>query len=191
MKRSVNFTFFVPIIVVLVFGAANFLESYRTAEKRVYDTLLHVKPSVEEHPDILLVDVDDLAIEKVGVWPWSRNIMGDGLVVMKEMGAKYVVFDIEYTEESPRGVDSRYLEMDLPSRFADEFAFINENIEGLFGAIASGQLSATDAQDFVGDLLNLNESARTGLLNAVRQVARNNDKVLGDGAAFFGKAFTQ
>ena len=47
---------------------------------------------IPEDDRILLVDIDDTSIEKVGVWPWSRNIVADGLITMKELGSGYAVF---------------------------------------------------------------------------------------------------
>ncbi len=150
---------------------------------------LHVKPEIPENESILLLDVDDLAIAKVGTWPWGRYVMGDGLILMKEFDAAYSVFDIEYTERSPLGVNSELLEKEIPEVFADEFANINDNIGALFGALASGAISVQDAQDFVQDLIGLTDQSRQILIEKVNEVARDNDEYLGRAAHFFENAF--
>ena len=101
MKKSLSYL--LPAVVSIVFILVGFTQFSQNNDNRIYDLLLRFKPEITENKDILLLDVDDLAISKVGVWPWSRSIMADGLILLKEMGAKYCVFDIEYTEQSPRG----------------------------------------------------------------------------------------
>ena len=61
-----------------------------------------MQPTVREDPSLLLVDIDDAAIAHVGEWPWSRDVMANGLILMREMGAASAVFDIEYVNKPPR-----------------------------------------------------------------------------------------
>ena len=68
-----RFDFIVPGVVLVVFTVLAAVGATARIEQRVYDLFLHVKPAVAENPSILLLDVDDLAISKVGVWPWSRD----------------------------------------------------------------------------------------------------------------------
>ncbi len=119
MKKSL--AYLLPAVVSIVFILIGFTEFNKNNDNRVYDLLLRLKPEVTENEQILLLDVDDLAISKVGVWPWSRSIMADGLILMKEMGAAYCVFDIEYTEQSPRGIDSAFLEKKIQDKFDENF----------------------------------------------------------------------
>ncbi len=113
MKKKSRLDILVPLFVVALFFGLNFTGLYDTAENRIYDMYLHVKPEIPEHESILLLNVDDLAIAKVGTWPWGRYVMGDGLILMKEFDVAYSVFDIEYTERSPLGVNSELLEKEI------------------------------------------------------------------------------
>ena len=189
MLKKIDFGFLVPFAIIIIFAGINLGGGFESLENRVYDLLLHIKAPVPERSDILLLDVDDLAIEKVGVWPWSRNIMGDGLVVMKEFGAKYAVFDIEYVNESPRGVNSQFLENTIPTLFQDEFSFVQGNFEAFVAALQDGDIPLADAGDYMIDLNSLSDSAKSTLLSSVNRIARDNDQVLGDGAHFFENSF--
>ena len=189
MLKKIDFGFLIPFIVIIIFVAINLGGGFDSLENRVYDLLLHIKAPVPERSDILLLDVDDIAIEKVGVWPWSRNIMGDGLVVMKEFGAKYAIFDIEYVNESPRGVNSSYLEKTIPILFQDEFAYIQDNFKALAQGMQSGDIEPDVAGDYMIDLSFLVGSMQSTLLSSVNQIARDNDQVLGNGAYFFENSF--
>jgi len=187
-KKSILFLL-IPLIVVGVFSLFNLTSFYKTAEHRVYDLLLHIKPSVPEDKSLLLIDIDDVAISKVGVWPWSRDIMAEGLILLREFNARYAVFDIEYVDKSPLGINSTLLSEEIPEAFAKEFATINQNINDLFDALRKGSISLKYAQGYVKDLTGLTEASKKILLDKVGEIARDNDKFLGQAARFFGQAF--
>ena len=75
-KRLVEFL--IPGIILAIFAGLNFVAFFQTAEKRVYDLFLRLRPAIEQRDDILFMDVDDTAIANVGLWPWSGDYMGRG-----------------------------------------------------------------------------------------------------------------
>ncbi len=189
MKSKRRAEILIPILAAALFSALNLFGFFKTVENRFYDILLHLKPAVAEDPSILLLDVDDTAIANVGVWPWSRDIMAEGLLTMREFGAEYAVFDIEYTEQSPRGVDSALLNEKIPRALAGEFSMLNRNIQDLFAAVRAKTLSIADAAEYLKDLESLSDRSREKLLAAVRSIVRDNDDFLGRAAGVFGKAY--
>jgi adenylate cyclase len=110
-----------PFILLVLFGGLEVAGVFTRAEHAVYDAWLHLKPEVEQREEILFLDVDDLSIARVGVWPWSRDIMARGLLALKEFDSGPVVFDIEYVDASPLAVDGQVLRDQLPSAFSREF----------------------------------------------------------------------
>ena len=189
MKKKPSFMYFIPLLSAGLFSLLSLVPFYQAAENRLYDLLLHVKPAVPEDEAILLVDIDDLAIARVGVFPWSRDIMADGLILMSEFEAGSVLFDIEYTEQSPQGVNARLLEEEIPELFTTEFAQINQNISDLFSALAAGAISISEAEDFIRDLTVLTDMSRDTLLEQVAEIARDNDDYFGRAARLFGRAY--
>ena len=181
--------YLIPIVITLFFSVLSLFNFFESGERGLFDLLLHIKPAVAEDESILLIDVDDPSIAQVGVWPWSRDIMADGLILMKELGAQYAVFDIEYTEQSPLGVNASVLEKEIPDLFATEFFNIDQNTSDLFAAIEAGFITMKDAGYYLSDLKVLNEDSRDVLLQKVADIARDNDSYLGRTARFFGKAF--
>ena len=97
-KKRLGLDLLIPFVVAGVFTLANLVAFYRGAEWRVYDLLLRLKPAVPENPALLFLDIDDAAIAEVGTFPWSRDLMADGLITLKEFGASYALFDVEYVE---------------------------------------------------------------------------------------------
>ncbi|MFO8041790.1 MAG: adenylate/guanylate cyclase domain-containing protein [Alkalispirochaeta sp.] len=178
-----------PAILLVLFGVLEVTGVFSSAEHAVYDAWLHLKPAVEEREELLFLDVDDLAISRVGVWPWSREIMARGLITLTEFSAGPVIFDIEYVDTAPLGVDGQVLRNQIPSTFDDEFDNLTENIEGLLQAIAAGQIPPEDAPDFFRDLEQLADQSEETLLRRVQDIVRDNDTVLGNAAAANGNAW--
>src|SRR5208283_2525736 len=133
-KQSANLLL-VPLAVSVVIVGLNLLTPFVEVERRLYDMLLHVRPAVPEHPALRIIEVDDLSIAKVGTWPWPRNLMADGLITMREFGASYAVFDIEYVDRAPLGVNPEVLNQDIPAALNAEFGTVQQNVNDLFTAL--------------------------------------------------------
>ena len=189
MEGKLNFKIIIAILIVAVFSMLTWFGLLSTLENRLYDVLLHIKNDIPEDQRILLLDVDDTSIEKVGVWPWSREIMANGLILMKELGAEYTSFDIEYVQQSPTAVDPDFLRNELPEVFNEEFSIINQNILDLFGAVLSGALPADLAEGYIMDLTGLNDQTRDILIAKVQEVARDNDSYFGKTVYFYNNVF--
>ena len=105
MKRKTLFanamiTLIVSLFIALLCGS-NVTEKL---EFRLYDGLLHLTKDPEMSDDILMVIIDDIDIDQLGDWPWSRDILADTLIRMKELGASAAIFDIEYINTAPKSV---------------------------------------------------------------------------------------
>ncbi len=115
-------TFLTLAIVLSVFLGASGLTAlglFQKFEYKFYDILLSFKKAPEERPEILLVDIDDLALDQMGSWPWTRDKLADALIYMKELGAETAVFDIEYLSPSQESVDFELYEKMLADGKAD------------------------------------------------------------------------
>lgn len=178
-----------PAAVIVFLVLLNFIAPLLSLDRRLYDVLMHIKPSIPEDRNLLFLDIDDNAIAHVGTWPWSRDKIAEGLLAMREFGAARTVFDIEYTDKGPLGVDADLLNTRIPDDFKTEFASIDQNIADLVGALSARQIPLKDAGDYVKDLEKLNDESRSRLLERIDSIARDNDAYLGKAARLFGKAY--
>ena len=67
-------------------------------ESSVYDTLLR---SARSHPPdsrIVIVDVDERSLSAIGQWPWRRDVIGDLIARLRDLGASTVALDIIFAE---------------------------------------------------------------------------------------------
>ena len=71
---------------------------------RLYDFLLGCVKEPARAENIVHINIDDDSIAEFGEWPWSRNIIADNIIRLKELGAERVVFDVEYLSPSALGV---------------------------------------------------------------------------------------
>lgn len=180
----------IPLVSAAIFSLLYLFAPFRNVELRLYDTFLGLKPDRPRTDALLLLDVDDRAVAQVGVWPWPRSYMGDAMLRLKEFGARSLVFDIEYIEASPSGVDVDYYQRGLPRDFQRSFGDIASNTTDLLSAVIGGQLGRDDATAYAGELSGLIASERDSLLEKTKGLARDNDAYLGKAMALFGSAWT-
>ncbi|MDR0878366.1 MAG: CHASE2 domain-containing protein [Treponema sp.] len=138
---------------------------------------------------MVFVDVDDVAIAHVGVFPWPRSVVADGLLRLKEYGVQSAVFDIEYIDKSPPGLDAVYLDRSLPGDFKRSFDGISTDVKNLIDAVSQGRISPRETAEIGPELAELIDSEREALLNKTAGIARDNDEYLAQAAALLGSAW--
>lgn len=189
MKNKKTPLLLVPICFALLFMLLALTGVSEVWEFRIFDGFLKFRPSPPEDPSIVLVDIDDQAVSTIGTWPISRSITGDGLMLLAEMGAKHAVFDIEYTDKSPRGVNSEIIETVIPELLATDIGSLQYNIVSLFEAVSAGYIPVEEAHDYIDDLVGLAENTKEKIIEAIVNVVVDNDVYLGQAARFFGNAW--
>lgn len=115
MKNSVIFNkghseFYIVLISAIICTLLWISGSFRKIDYKLYDFLLPFTKEIKSDDSLLMVEIDDFAIDQVGDWPWTRDIMGNALLRMKELGAERVVFDIEYLSPASLALNLKTLE---------------------------------------------------------------------------------
>ena len=64
----------------------------------VFDSYNRLKPRVYEDVPILILDIDDESLAKLGQWPWPRTVVARVVRRLTELGAATVAFDIVFSE---------------------------------------------------------------------------------------------
>ena len=159
------------------------------ADNKVYDLFLRAIPSLKENKSVIIVNIDDTSIEKVGMFPWTRDIMADAIVFMKEMGAETVEFDLSYLDKSPVTVDPKYVKEELPGYIDYGFKQIDDSIAQVMDAFASHQAKPGDAKAYKAQLLGTTKAARNTLDTSVSYVTRDVDAYFAKTLHFFGRSY--
>ena len=74
------------------------------------DYLFRHANRIEADPRIVLVDINDAALERIHRWPWPRRLQADLVDVLHECHAGAVLLDLVYTEPTPREIRHPALE---------------------------------------------------------------------------------
>ncbi len=182
--------YFVAIGAFLAFMLLSLADTGVKFEYSMYDTMLKLKPAPAERSDVLLIDIDDRAIEEIGAWPWTRDILADVLIRMRELGGKAVVFDIEYLTPGQAGVNRAYVKNVFPEEYAGTKGEVLDYLGQFTDAVASKNipLSAVkevgaDMSGYLGQRLDDLSSSVTG------NIFRDNDEYLAKAVLFFGHAY--
>ena len=91
------------IIAVLLLGALVGLRSadpapLRNLRNAYFDYLQSLSPRVYTPLPVVIVDLDELSLQKLGQWPWPRDRLAAVVDRLRELGAAVVAFDILFPE---------------------------------------------------------------------------------------------
>ena len=76
----------------------------QTARLKQFDLLqTYDQPTTSQ--DIVVVAIDETAIEKYGQWPWKRDVLADIIWKLREAGAGIIVMPVLFSEADRRGGD--------------------------------------------------------------------------------------
>lgn len=68
-------------------------------DNRIRDYFFRVRGTLENSGKIVIVDIDQKSLEKLGQWPWPRTFLASGIQKIKSEGAKVIGLDIIFPEE--------------------------------------------------------------------------------------------
>jgi adenylate cyclase len=161
-----------------------------TLEYRFYDFFLGFRANRERVDSIVFLNVDDQAIAYYGFFPWPRSIVADGLLRLKEYGTRAVIFDIEFIDRGPQGIDNIYLEHRLGHDFDRSFTEIAASASDIFSAFAAGRIGRDDLESFAEHFSGIIRRERNDLYNRTRAIARDNDIYLAQAIALNGSCWS-
>jgi adenylate cyclase len=173
-----------------VFALLYVAEVLTPMEDRLYDFFLQFRSNRPRIDNVVFLDVDDTAIAYNGYYPWPRSILADGLLRLKEHKPGAVIFDIEYIDRGPQGVDSLYLEQGLGNDFSRSFSEISSTAQDIFSAIHAGRMKSADIDFYAGSFATLVSREHEELYTRAQGVARDNDRYLAQTLALFGRGWS-
>ncbi|MDD5737030.1 MAG: CHASE2 domain-containing protein, partial [Candidatus Omnitrophica bacterium] len=75
--------------------------TFETYELQTLDLRFNLRPPVKVSPDIVIIEIAEDTIKDLGRWPFDRAFHADLINFLGQLGAKAIVFDIQFAEESP------------------------------------------------------------------------------------------
>lgn len=117
-------------------------------DNKVADYFQRPLKPLAESDEVIMVNIDDDAVEDIGTWPFSRTVYSDMLISLKELGARSVVFDLSFLDRSQASIDENYVRESLPSYVGDYFTMLKDVASESFEALADGSAGYEEAMDY-------------------------------------------
>ena len=182
--------YFSALIALVVFILLSISPSGSNTENSMYDTLLHLKTAPRERDYILLVNIDDAAIEEIGAWPWSRDVIADILIRLREAGGTHAVFDIEYLSPGQTGVNRDYVRSQFPQDYREVQEEILSYIDEFATAVHDGSIPKDYVPEISEEMISYINSRLGGLSDEITgNIFRDNDAYFADAIAFFAHTY--
>jgi len=185
-----RFNAIIGFSVSFLFSLLYIIGAFNSLESRLYDFFMRFRYNRERIDNVVFLDVDDSAILYNGVFPWPRSIMAEGLLRLKEYEVGAAVFDIEYIDRGPKGVDSLYLKYGLSNDFNRAISEINSNAQEIFSALKSGRIGRNDIDHYSGSFVKLVNDLHKDLFMKVHGIARDNDRYLAKAISLLGRSWS-
>ncbi len=83
------------LILISFFSLSRFFYAY---ELLTYDFRCKIRPGLQTSSDIVLIEIADDSLANLGKWPLPRDFHATVVNILKEWGAKKIVFDILFSE---------------------------------------------------------------------------------------------
>lgn len=137
----------------LVFWSPGFLEPL---DATYYDALLRFTADEQQHPDIVLVKIDEESLERFGQWPWPRYLLSSLLEKIAEANPAVVGVDLLLAE-----IDRMSLRI-VRQTLQQEFG-VDVSLKGLTPEAVDNDLLLAQALDnapfYLGNIFFFNEAS--------------------------------
>lgn len=103
---------------------------------KIFDLYQLAKPRIADKRPVVIVDIDEASLEKIGQWPWPRTIVADMVNKITAKGGAAIAFDILFPEPdrtSPQLVAKALPELSQAAR--DEISAARDHDEILADAL--------------------------------------------------------
>lgn len=124
----IHFIFLLSLLLISVAFSDSKHHLRLELQHAVFDQFNKVHPR-KSSGQVIIVDIDEASLERLGQWPWSRNIMADLTRSLTEKGAKVIAFDGVFSE--PDRTSPHYFLTHLPKNQKPLFSDILEKDDAM------------------------------------------------------------
>ncbi len=175
-------------VILIVLALEQFSGAfYQELEAKTLDLRFRLRPPRPQHPDIVLIDIDQRAIDDLGRWPWPRRHWARIVSTLVERGASQVLFDVLFTDPQQLLVDRGQLEDGLgwPEAESQISLFLDEVISG----IDRQEISWSQAKDSLEQVKSGLVTVGASLQSRLQDVALDDDQLFADAVGRAGSIF--
>lgn len=144
----------------------------------VFDSFQKISPRIYAPAPVVIVDIDDDSLAKLGQWPWPRAHVAELLDRLKEAGASAIAMDILFAEPDRLSAknDEILAESIRTSKAITSFALVYQPNTATPAVRAGFGFKGQDPREFLaayrGAIMNLPNLAKAAAGNACFNMAR-------------------
>lgn len=71
----------------------------KAMDHRIMDIMFNMRGPVKDSGQVMIVDIDERSLKRIGQWPWSRDTLARLTRKLKNSGAKAIGFDVVFAEK--------------------------------------------------------------------------------------------
>ena len=133
MRRLLPWLHVIVPLVALVMALGLHLRAPRLVENlrfQIFDTYQRISPRPYTPVPVVIVDIDDASLRRIGQWPWPRTRVAALVDMLRDAGAAVIGIDLILTEPdrtSPENVIPLWTAMEDMARVRDAVAHLPEH----------------------------------------------------------------
>ena len=180
----------VKISLCVLLSILGFLHAFDKLDYHLYDSCFKIRKEPAKNEKILMVEVDDNSIRNLGEWPWTRDIIADALLNMKELNAACAIFDIEYISPSQYGISPSATQK-IETQINETRELLNSTMDLVSENLDSPYYTTEDLRNIINEAKESQIDSEINGLNDYIQnsMYRDNDDYFARCIQFFGNAF--
>lgn len=182
MKKQNLISLLIPFISVAVCS----LLLLSSLDKKTADFFQRPLKATEESPRVIMINVDDDAVDQIGTWPFSRTVYSQMLTNLKELGVRAAVFDLSFLDKSQATVDADYVREALPGYVNNYFSLLNDSAAWALESVSDG---SSDINEVYEDFDSESKKYELELNTAISHAIVAADDVLASSLKDFNNAF--
>ncbi len=100
ISRRVKTAWTIGLLTALLVWVPQFLVPglYDRANNLIFDAYQQYKPRKWTNSSVVVLDIDEASIERIGQWPWPRDFMAELTDRLGKLGAATIVYDVVFSE---------------------------------------------------------------------------------------------
>jgi adenylate cyclase len=149
---------------------------YESFEAKTYDIRFKLRGDIPQRQDILLLEMDQQAIQDLGRWPWPRDIFAKIIHTLSSLGARAIVFDVTFTEPTQLVIDRKKLSLGL--RLEENKRILQNFIDDMQEAVEAGRIELPEVKGAFGQIKEGIEVWEKDISQTLAEAIRDNDLIL-------------
>lgn len=158
-------------------------------ELKLLDIMFSYRRQIKTDDTIVHIDIDDKSVKEIGRPPWPRIYQARALDVLRELGAKTIVFDLEFDDESIHGLKKIDEKDAIENLITSRFGYLKKDLGEVLAQVEARQERAISLQELkaiVSQLEGVYEDLAEKFLERLRHAVVENDAELSESIAKSG-----